>query len=284
MSDTLTRFIFENLDVRGELIQLKNSTHELLDGHDYPPVLAELLKQAAAVNALLASTLKFEGRISLQLQTPGDLRFLLVQTTHKLNFRGTVSFESEASYDDKSFQELTQDGQLVITIDPLKGERYQGIVALEGANLAACIENYFEQSEQLRTRIWLFSNSDYECGLLLQALPAMKAQGEFEHLRILAETITADELFTLDSTAIIYRLFNEETVRIFDADNVTFKCDCSRDKMLSSVAMLPVEDIQEIFETQKEIAVQCEFCNDQYAFTLIDIKEHHAVVGNMTTH
>ena len=284
MADSLTRFIFENLDVRGELIQLNESVHELLDGHDYPVVLAELLKQAAAINALLASTLKFEGRITLQLQTPGAMKFLLVQTSHELQFRGTISFDAEADYANVDFRQLTANGQLVITIEPINGERYQGVVALEADNLAGCIENYFAQSEQLRTRIWLFSNAEQECGLLLQALPAMQEASEFEHLTMLAETITGEELFTLSSEAILYRLFHEETLRIFESDNVQFHCDCSRDKMLSSVSMLSADDLDEIFAEQDMINVQCQFCGDEYNFEELDLKQVHAVQGNQTQH
>jgi len=138
MTDTIHRFIFDTFGIRGELVKLSDSSQQMISAHQYPPLIAKLLQQAAAVNVLLATTLKFEGKISIQLQTPGELKMLVVQSTDKLGYRGVARYDQQADYSQMSFKDITNNGQMCITIEPLKGQRYQGIVALEGNDLAQC--------------------------------------------------------------------------------------------------------------------------------------------------
>lgn len=284
MSDLLHRFIFDTHGIRGEAVELKETVERMLKDHNYPPVIASLLQQAAAVNLLLATTLKFEGKISLQLQTKGKIKMLVVQTTHKLGYRGLVRYDKTADYSDESFQELTQEGHLSITIEPLKGKRYQGIVPLDGDTLAECIENYFNQSEQLKTRIWLYNNESQVFGLFLQALPDMLSEDSFDHLVYLASTLTEEECLSVASDIILHRLFHQESIRGMTTDTVKFTCGCSEKKMLDSLSLLPEEELAEIIETKGEVAVKCEFCLNQFSFSEIDIKAHHSVKGNDTRH
>ncbi|PCJ48970.1 MAG: hypothetical protein COA74_06805 [Gammaproteobacteria bacterium] len=158
MTDQIHRFIFDKYGIRGEMVKLSTSSQRMVQGHQYPLVINNLLKQAAAVNVLLATTLKFEGRISIQLQTEGSLKMLVVQTSHDLGYRGVAQYDKEIDYSGLSFKDITRNGQMCITIEPLKGKRYQGIVPLEGDNLAQSIEGYFKQSEQLKTKIWLYND------------------------------------------------------------------------------------------------------------------------------
>ena len=284
MSDLIHRFIFDTHGIRGEAVNLKDSAERMLQNHNYPDVIANLLQQAAAVNLLLATTLKFEGKISLQLQTQGKLKMLVVQTTHKMGYRGLVRYDKSADYSDESFTELVSSGNLSITIEPLKGKRYQGIVPLDGSSLAECIESYFNQSEQLQTRIWLYSGENQVFGLLLQALPDMLSEDSFEHLVYLASTLTKEECLSVSSDIILHRLFHQESIRGMTTNDVRFTCGCSEKKMLDSLSLLPEVEITEIIESKGEVAVKCEFCLNHFSFSEIDIKSHQGVQGNQTRH
>jgi len=284
MSDKIQRFIFDTHGIRGELVKLTDSIQRMLLNHNYPEVVASLLQQAAAVNVLLATTLKFEGKISLQLQSNDKLKMLVVQTTHKLGYRGLVRYDKEADFSHESFHTLVKDGQLSITIEPLKGKRYQGIVPLDGNNLAECIENYFNQSEQLKTRIWLFNDNQQVFGLLLQALPDMLSEDSFDHLIYLASTLTAEECLSVDSDIIMHRLFHQESIRGLTTDAVEFTCGCSEKKMLDSISLLPANELKEILETRGSLSVKCEFCLNQFSFDELAIKSHQSIQGNRTQH
>jgi len=284
MTDSIHRFIFDTHGVRGEIVNCSSSTQRMIEGHEYPKLIADLLQKAAVVNVLLAATLKFEGKISLQLQTDNKLKLLLVQTTHDLNFRGIAHYDQAVDYSDLTFNDITEGGQMSITIEPLKGKRYQGIVALDGDNLAECVEGYFQQSEQLKTKIWLYNNSKRAFGLMLQALPDKDSGESFEHLEMLASTLSAEECLSIDSETLLHRLFHQELVNNLLVDNIEFKCDCSRDKMLSALSLLGENEVNEILQEEGEIEITCEFCMNHYSFNEVDIKKHRAVVGNSTEH
>ncbi len=284
MSDKIHRFIFDTFGIRGEFVQLEGSVQTMLAKHHYPVVIADLLQQVAAVSILLTTTLKFEGKISVQLQTKNDLKLLVVQANNLLGFRGIARYDKEANFSNLSFKDLIKDGQLSITIEPKKGKRYQGYVALNKDSFAECIEDYFNQSEQLKTRIWLYNNDNKVKGLMLQALPDMLSQDSFDHLVFLAETLEKDECLTTNSDVLLNRLFHQESVRDLLEQAVKFQCGCSRKKMLSSVVLFPENEVQEILDTKGELAVKCEFCLTQFKFSELDIKSHLAINGNKTAH
>ncbi len=284
MADKIHRFIFDDHGIRGELVKLEDTSQRVLQGHNYPEPIAQLLQQCSAVSVLLATTLKFEGKISIQLQTTGPLKMMVVQTTHKLGFRGLARFEQNEDYNNCTFEQLISGGQMVITIDPKKGKRYQGIVPLEGDSLAECIEQYFNQSEQLKTRIWLFNDDKQVCGLFLQALPDMTSEDAFDHLVYLASTLKTEECLTIDSEILLHRLFHQESIKGMSVDPVTFQCGCSEKKMLDSLRLLPDEEIREILKSKGEISARCEFCLNQFKFTELDLKKHESFPGNHTQH
>lgn len=284
MTDQIHQFIFNAYAIRGELVKLSGSAQQMLQHHNYPPYIANLLRQAAAVNILLATTIKFEGRISIQLQTQNKMRLLIVQTTHQLEYRGLVKFDETTDFTQISFADITKNGKMVITIEPSKGKRYQGIVSLDGTNLAECIENYFKQSEQLETKIWLFHDDKQVCGLMLQALPTMEKNFSFEHLACLAETLTNTEALSLDNEVLLHRLFHQEEVNYLENKPVKFNCGCSKKKMLESVGLLETKEIRDTIANNGGISVQCEFCSKQFSFTEVDIKSLHSLIGNTTKH
>ncbi len=284
MSDSIQRFIFDSFGIRGELVQLETSSQQMVLEHNYPPAIAKLLQQVAAVTVLMTTTIKFEGKLSVQLQTQNELKMLVVQANHKLGYRGIARYDKKADYSKKSFHELTKGGRLSITIEPKKGKRYQGYVELGQESFEACIENYFNQSEQLKTKIWLFNNEQKVTGLMLQALPDMLNQDSFDHLVFLANTLTTDECLNTESDVLLNRLFHQESVRDLMSHPVNFHCGCSRKKMLDSVALFPAEEIEEILQEKGKVPVKCEFCLSRFEFNAVDIKSHRAIAGNATQH
>ncbi len=284
MTDTIHRFIFDDFGIRGELVKLSDSSQRMIQGHQYPKFISDLLQQAAAVNVLLATTLKFEGKISIQLQTQGSLDMLVVQTSHKLGYRGVAQYDQNADYSQMTFKDIAVNGQMCITIEPSKGKRYQGIVSLEGEDFAQCVENYFNQSEQLKTRIWLYNDHSQVFGLMLQALPDMSSEESFQHLVFLATTLTQQECLSVDSETLLHRLFHQESINNLAVDAIEFNCNCSQEKMLNSLSLLGEEEIKQILEEDGEVAMTCEFCLDHFSFSEIDIKKHHGQQGNTTQH
>lgn len=281
MSDLLQRFLFEGTAVRGEVAQLESSFQTVLARHDYPPRVQTLLGELMTAALLLSATLKFEGSLILQARGHGPLDTLMAECNHRRELRAIahVSPQWSAAHEQAPLAELLADGQLAITIDPKQGQRYQGVVPLDGANLAECLEHYFAQSEQLPTRLWLSAEAGRAGGLLLQVLPGgqdeLDAEGDRPWLRLsqLAATVTAAELYELSSETLLYRLFHEETVRLQPPDAACFRCHCSRARTENALLAMGVEDLRALLaEKQGEIKAACQFCNQLYRFDRIDIE------------
>jgi molecular chaperone Hsp33 len=270
--DTLHRFLFEHTNVRGELVHLDASWQAALERKDYPPPVQELLGQAMAAAVLLTATIKFNGSLTLQLQGGGPVSLLVVQATPQRNLRGLAHWDGEVEHG--SLPELTGGGRLAITIDPGEGrERYQGIVALEQDSLAGCLEQYFSHSEQLPTRLWLAADGVSAGGMLLQQLPRETEDDDAWYRDVhLGETITHEELLQLPALEILRRLYHEEDVRLFDADPVSFRCGCSRERIESLLRGLGRDEVQDILREQGNVRVDCEFCNQRYEFDAVDVE------------
>lgn len=278
MSDFVQRFHFSDSPVRGELVQLEDTVAAVLARHDYPARVAALLSEAMAATLLLATTLKFEGSLILQARGNGPLQTLMVECNHRREMRAIaqVADDWEEAADALPLDRLFGDGQLVITIDPEGGQRYQGIVPLDRATLALCLEHYFEQSEQLSTRIWLAAGEGHAAGLLLQVLPGQGSGGDADvwpRLCQLTDTVTAPELLALPATELLYRLYHEETVELYDSEEACFRCTCSRTRTEQVLLALGEPELRGIIAEQGAIEVSCQFCNQEYRFDPIDVEQ-----------
>ncbi|MFH2129833.1 MAG: Hsp33 family molecular chaperone HslO [bacterium] len=273
--DTTQRFIFSDADIRGELVHLNQSYQTVIQQADYPENLRRLLGEAMCAVVLLTATLKFSGKLSLQLQGEGIVKLLLVQCTHQQEIRGLLQWQD--NNEQLSFRELVKNASLAITIEPEKGTRYQGIVPLDGENLNQCLESYFLQSEQLPTRIWLTADAEGAAGMLIQKLPTKELkesrENKWEHITILAATTTPSELLTLSNETLLYRLFHSEQVRLFDTQPVMFKCTCSRERCEETIISLGTEEIEAIIKEQGHIAITCEFCSTSYYFEIDRLRD-----------
>ncbi|WP_295462201.1 Hsp33 family molecular chaperone HslO [uncultured Pseudomonas sp.] len=287
--DFTQRFLFDETDVRGELATLDRSYAEVLAKHPYPEPVAQLLGEMLAAAALLCGTLKLDGLLVLQARSSGPIPLLMVECSSNREVRGIARYEEGAITTAASLGELMPDGVLALTIDPRHGQRYQGIVPLEGVNLAECLSGYFATSEQLPTRFWLNADGRRARGLLLQQLPparvkdAQARQESWEHVVTLADTLTAEELLGLDNEVILHRLFHEETVRLFDEQGVAFNCSCSRDRAANALVSMGRPDVESLLDEQQgRILVDCQFCNEQQVFDAADIAQIFAGGGTQT--
>lgn len=273
--DKISRFLFNDADVRGEIVQLEHTVESCLKNHHYPDAVKHVLSELLCATSLLTATLKFEGEITMQLQGDGCLSLAVVSGSHTQALRGLARFDKDKLNNLESFDlpSLFGKGQLIITITPTLGQRYQGVIAIDKNSIAECLEQYFAQSEQLKTRIWLFSDKRKAAGMLLQILPTddnNDQEQQFEHLETLGQTITADELINLDVETILKRLYHEENIQLFDSEHVSFQCTCSKSKTQQAIASLGIEEAKASL-TDGKIIINCEFCNAEYTFDEIDI-------------
>ncbi len=271
-SDTLQRFLFENSHVRGIFIHLGNSYQTALNRYEYPAQVGEQLGQALVASALLSATIKFDGSLIMQTQSSGLINMLVAQCSHNQHIRGLARWQ-EALLSDQPSNPYGE-GHMTITIDQKNEERYQGIVSLAGGSLARAIENYFKQSEQIQTHIWLAADENQAVGMLLQHLPGREPdQDLWNRIETLGTTLTREEMLSLSTVEVLHRLFHEEEVRLFEDEPISFRCSCSRDKVANMLRALGADEIRDILKEEGKISVGCEFCNQQYEFDAVDAEE-----------
>lgn len=290
-NDLLHRFMFDNCDIRGEIVTLHESYRETLGQTDYPPAVARLLGEFLAAVSLLSSTLKFDGMIILQARGEGPISTIMAECSNHNNLRGIARLNPDQALDEHlaeqgNLLDLLGKGVLFITIEPRRAEnfqgkleRYQGIVPMDSDNLAACLEAYFEQSEQLTTRLWFTANKHHASGMLLQALPqqvtanATENKAHWETINALANTVTDEELLELDHASLLYRLFHEEALRLFDPRSMRFACSCSRERSASALMSLGKDEVEELLIEKGSIDIDCQFCAQHYHFSAEEVRE-----------
>lgn len=269
-SDEIVRFIFDHTDIRGEWVQLEQSYQDCLANHHHAPPVRRLLGEFMAAAALLSATLKIDGSVILQVRGNGEIPLIMAEAGSDSTLRAIAHAAGRAVSED--FRTLLgHDSRLIITIDPKGGQRYQGIVPLDGDDLAACLVHYFRQSEQLPTHLWLAADGRRAGGLMLQELPS-RAEPEqrarhWQHLTTLAATVTPAELLELPAADLLHRLFHQEALRPLRRDALTFRCSCSQARTEAMLVNLGRAELDDILREQGQIEVTCEFCNQQYRFT-----------------
>ncbi len=272
--DTLTRFLFEHAEVRGEVVRLDATWRAVLECHAYPEPIRNLLGEMMAAASLLAATLKFEGALIMQMQGSGPVTLAVVECSSEFHLRATAKWRDDLAPGD--IATLLGQGKFVITIDPKSSNQiYQGIVALEGTTVAEVLEHYMLQSEQLETRLWLAADGEQACGFLLQRLPENVSEDADAWNRALnlGNTLTSEELLKLPAREILHRLFHEEDLRLFDPRPVSFRCTCSRERVANMLRLLGLNEVHSILEEQGKIEVDCEFCNRHYHFDAVDAEQ-----------
>jgi molecular chaperone Hsp33 len=274
--------MFEHFPIRGQLVHLDASWRALVEHRDYPSGIRDALGQGVAAALLLASTVKFNGVLSLQLQGDGPVHLMLVQCTDGLGVRGLARYAKNGA-DETEFAALFGSGTLTVTLEnEAAAQRYQGIVPISNGSLADALQLYFENSEQLPTRLWLHADAEGASGMLLQRLPMESAlappgavhtvdvEDAWRRVQIIGDTLTPEELRTLSDREILHRLFNEDDVRLYEPAPVYFRCRCSRERVAGMLQGLGEQEIRSVVAERGEVEVRCDFCNRAYTFDAVD--------------
>lgn len=303
----LHKFIFEGLPVRGMLVRLTDSWREVLRRREalgpHPAPVRVLLGEMAAAGVLMQANIKFNGALVLQVFGDGPVKLAVAEVQPELTFRATATVVG-AVPDAAMLEALVNvggQGRCAITLDPKDrqpGQQpYQGVVSLHGdrkeplQQVSQVLEHYMLQSEQLDTRLVLAADDNVAAGLLIQRLPvegegnlegaARQRRNEddiglseaFNHIAMLAATLTRDELLTLEPQQILRRLFWEETVRVFEPEHPRFACTCSRERVRNMLRGLGREESDGLIAERGQVEVGCEFCGLQYRFDAVDVGE-----------
>lgn len=264
--DTLRRFVFEREEIRGSLVRLDATWQRLKTADHYPPQVQALLGEALAATALLGRNLKFDGRMTVQVQGGAHVRLLVLQCNNQLQLRGLAQFGDDLP---DEFGALVDGGALCITVESgSRGERYQSIVPLAEADFAQCLENYYTQSVQLPTLFLLAADEQRAAGLMLQVMPERKA-GSGRWRRLLEELQGLDVLrmSRLDDSVLLSALFSDDDIRLFDAEPVSFHCDCSVARIENMLRLLGPSELVSLISDQDPVEIRCEFCNQRYDVT-----------------
>lgn len=271
--DTLQRFLFDGVPVRGALVRIDGAWQQVVSRHNYPAAVRQVLGQMIAASSLLAANLKFDGTLIMQLHGKGALRLAVAECTSERTVRATARFDADIP-DAPLAELLGEGGTFVMTLEPKEGEAWQGIVALEGNSIAQMLENYMRRSEQLDTKLILACNDDTAAGLLLQRLPDGHGDAEgWPHVLALAETLQQDELLSLGADDILYRLYHQDAVRVFDPQQVSFACNCSPERVGDMLKLLGGQEAGEVVLEQGSIEIGCEYCGQRYVFDEDDLKQ-----------
>lgn len=288
--DPRQHFIFEELDIRGVLVQLRDSWEPVRTAHAYPAPVERLLGELLTATALLASIIKMRGTLTVQASGDGPVAAIMAECRNYTELRAIARLRDPdaipASSDRRMAQstELLGRGLITITIRPEGGEPYQGIVPLDGMTLATALEGYFAQSEQIPTRLWLSSGDTRTGGLLLQALPPEQArrqqssaerEEDFNRVSMLADTVTDPELQTLPGEQLLTRLFFEEQVTLQPPETLQFVCSCSEDRTREALRAMPEAELHDILREEGRIEMTCQFCHTVYRFDEIDVALVH---------
>jgi molecular chaperone Hsp33 len=268
--DTVHRFLLEDLDIRGALVQLGPSWAAIAGRRNYATPVRDLLGELAAVTALIGSNLKTPGRLSFQLQGHGPVSMLVMDCNEQLHLRGMARSELDAAAEScvTGVDALLGDGRLVLTLHPKTAQTpYQSIVPISGNSLATMFEHYLEQSEQQPARLWLAATADTACGLFLQKLPdadQRDADG-WNRIEQLAATVRPEEL-ALPPEILLTRLFGEENVRLFNPRQAAWHCPRDEEKVRNMLMSLGREEVESMLADAEMIAVEDEICGHEYRF------------------
>ncbi|MBV6811204.1 Hsp33 family molecular chaperone HslO [Xanthomonas campestris pv. pennamericanum] len=271
--DQLSRFLLPAAGVRGIHVRLTKAWHDIQGAAAYPPAARQLLGEAAVAAALFTGHTKVDGRLSVQLRGNDTLRTLFAECTAAGTLRGIVQL-AEGADAPTDLRELGEAALLAITIenpglDPREPQRYQSLVGMQAPDLAEAFETYFQQSEQLPTRLLLAAGPDQAAGLLLQKLPGDEGDNDgWTRIGALFDTLGAPELLSVAGQDLLHRLFHEEAPQLLGSKPLSFGCSCSRERVASMLQSLGEEEARAAAEATGEVEVRCEFCGREYHFPL----------------
>lgn len=285
--DTLLRFIFKDTPIKGAAVRLTTAWKAMRQYQKWPLCVTRLMGEMTAGSILLASSLKFEGSLIMQVQGDGPVRLAIVEVRNGLLIRATVKMNEGEEVSDamgmKALLNAHGHGRCAIMLDPKdrrEGEPlYQGVVSLTGDSIAEALMGYMEQSEQIHTKLWLTADESAASGLMLQQMPDFGGNDEgikkdtdgVNRIEMLASTVTDQELLELPSEELTHRLFWEEAPDYFEPAEPKFACTCSREKIESMIRNLGEVEALQIIKEQGKIEVSCDFCGRTESFSAEDV-------------
>jgi molecular chaperone Hsp33 len=288
MTDLLKKYLLPDHSTRIQVVRLTQAWQTGLAHQSYPPCIQALLGELVSAAVLLASNIKFDGSLVLQLQGDGPVALIVVECTSTLKIRATVTLrEGHSVPEHGTLQTLLNhqgQGRFIVVLDPDKKsagfQPYQGVVPLEGDSVAQVLEHYMQSSEQLETRLWLVADANCSAGLLLQRLPHNGGTNQPENtdaveetwsrINQLAATLTTKELLDLESDTLIHRLFWEESLQTFEPQRVNWHCPCSRERVAAMLQNLGQVEINDILQERGTVDITCNFCGKPYHFDAVD--------------
>jgi len=271
--NTINRFLFKDLDIRGQHLSLIDTWQDMIQNRGYSVLVRQLFGELSALAIFLANGIKHKGKLTLQVQGSGIVSLLLVEVTSDLKIRGMVRSDSIIEEDD-SLDKILGEGQIVATLyNSQTDHSFQSLVPINQKGLIATFEDYFFQSEQLESRLWVSSTQENLCAMLLQKMPeADQHDSEGWHrVGTLSDTITQDELISLDAESLLHRLFHEETLQLFNADWVGYECEQSKERFEKIIYDLGEQDARDLLKERGEIAIHNEICNEHLFFDVQDV-------------
>lgn len=285
--DTLSKFIFKHTPMKGGAVKLTTAWKAMRHYQQWPLSVTRLVGEMTAGSILLASSLKFEGSLIMQVQGDGPVRLAIVEVRNGLLVRATVKMnETEAVDDAMGLRALVNahgKGRCAIMLDP-KDRRdgeplYQGVVPLTGETVADALMGYMQQSEQIHTKLWLAADEESAAGLMLQQMPDFGGKDEelkndddsVNRIETLAATITDEELLSLTPQEVTHRLFWEEAPEYFEPLEPKFACTCSREKIEAMIRNLGEVEALQIVKDEGKLEVTCDFCGRTESFSAEDI-------------
>lgn len=282
-TDISIPFILPHFSTRGRLLRLQEVSTSILNQHNYPFPIGKVLAELLCASAALAGLLKYEGVFTLQTKSKGPIELLVIDITHTGKMRGFTQFNEKAIKKNDTFSDLFGEGYLAYTVDQgAHLDRYQGIVKLHHESLSSAIEHYFSQSEQLKTKIFVASEKTDKgkwksSALLLQQMPSQNVDEEsWNHIDALLGTLSQEELldFSVPYETLLWRLFHEGGIMIFESMPLKAKCRCSQERIKTFLETLSSEEIDELLENG-QLKMTCEFCNHTYTFDRKDLMTVH---------
>lgn len=285
MSNQLKKYLFQDNTVRVQAVRLTDAWQDGLVHQHFPDSVRQMLGELVSAAVLLASNIKFDGSLVLQLQGDGPVALIVVECNVNLEIRATATLREgvdiPANATLQTLLNANGKGRFIVVLDPNREtsdmQPYQGIVPLEGDTVAQVLEGYMRNSEQLETRLWLSANGLCSAGLLLQRLPghggkvtATAQEETWQRAVILAETLQMHELLDLGSDELVQRLFWEEALLAFEPQAVRWHCPCTRERVGNMLRMLGEAEIESILSERDKVDVSCNFCGKPYHFDAID--------------
>ena len=274
--DSIRRYLCDLVpDARLMTVHLGKTKNKMLDHQKMPMVVKTLCEELVAAACLLSHMLKFDGQMILQIKGSGPITMMVAECSSEGRIRSTAQWAEIG--DASTFEDLVGTGYLAVTVDPRQAERYQGIVPLESGSISGCLNHYFENSEQLDTKLWLASNQSTVGGLLIQRIPeeggqSLQGYSNWETLSILANTITDQELASDAGPLLIYKLFHELDPRGFDPWTIEFGCSCSKERSARALRALGETELKKLFAEQPALTLDCHFCGQVYQYDQADLE------------